>query len=118
KMQAGYWEGKLAERVALLTAEGLEGKAVDRDATVKMLKAKIKKSKARLRTIASMAQKIEEKARIKAEKLSAPKEEKQKKKASSVEEAAEESKRQQKKKQKKEKKEGEPADQPQEQQQA
>lgn len=103
--QAAYWEGKLAERIALLTGEGLEAKAIAKDPAVKMLKAKIKRSNVRLRTIAAMAQKVEDKARAKAEKLAAPKEDKSKKKAT-AEEAAEESKRQQKKKQKKEKKEG------------
>lgn len=106
--QREQWERKLAERVALLTEQGLETAAINKDSAVKMLKAKIKKSKARLRAIAAMAEKIEEKARIKAEKLAAPKEEKPKKKktAAEEEEAQEESKRQQKKKQKKQKKEG------------
>lgn len=107
--QAAFWEGRLAERIALLTGEGLEAKAIDKDPAVKMLKAKIKRAKVRLRTIAAMAQKIEDKARARAEKLATPKEDKSKKKSAAAEEAAEESKRQQKKKQKKEKKEGDSA---------
>ena len=110
--QRELWEKKLAERIALLTGQGLEAASIDKDSAVKMLKAKIKKSKARLRAIAAMAEKVEEKARKKAEKLAAPKEEKPKKKAASeTEEEQTESKRQQKKKQKKEKKEGDSAEQ-------
>ena len=102
--QAVFWEGKLAERISLLTGEGVEAKTIDRDPAVKMIKARIKRAKARLRTIAAMARKIEDKARTKAEKLALPKEEKSRKKVA-AEDVAEESKRQQKKKQKKEKKE-------------
>jgi len=104
--QKEYWEKKLAERIALLTEEGAETPAVNKDTIVKMLKAKIRRSRARLRSIAEMAKKVDEKAARKAEKLAAPKPEKPKKKAAADEVSPEESKRQQKKKQKKEKKEG------------
>ncbi|HET58196.1 MAG TPA: hypothetical protein ENN35_07130 [Deltaproteobacteria bacterium] len=104
--QKKYWEGKLAERIAFLTEKGEETPAVNKDTAVKMLKAKIRKGNARLRSIAEMAKKIDEKAARKAEKLAAPKPEKPKKKVAADEAPPEESKRQQKKKQKKEKKEG------------
>ncbi len=104
--QKEYWEKKLAERIAFLTEKGEEEPAVNKDTAVKMLKAKIKKSNARLRSIAEMTKKTDEKAARKAEKLAAPKPEKPKKKAAADDASPEESKRQQKKKQKKEKKEG------------
>ncbi len=111
-IQKELLEKKLAERVALLTGRGKDSSAIDKDGVVRMLKAKIRKNKARLTAIAAMTQKIEEKTKSKAAKLAAPRMEKIKEKtAEEAEEEPAESKRQQKKKQKKEQKESKAAEQ-------
>lgn len=99
--QRDFWNGQLKERMSLLTEKGLEGDAVSRDATVRKLRAKIRETGLRLKAIEEKEKKSEEMARIKAEKLAAPKKDKSSKKKA-AEEVSAESKRQQKKKKKKE----------------
>ncbi|MCF8143797.1 MAG: hypothetical protein K9N21_07760 [Deltaproteobacteria bacterium] len=99
--QKHYWDEQLAQRLSLLTEKGLDADAVSKDTTVRKLRAKIRETGQRLRAIEGKEKKAEEMARIKAEKLAAPKKDKSSKKKV-VEEASAESKRQQKKKKKKE----------------
>jgi hypothetical protein len=99
--QRHYWDEQLEQRLSLLTEKGLEADAISRDTTVRKLRAKIRETGQRLRAIEGKEKKAEEMARVKAEKLAAPKKEKSSKKKV-VEEQSAESKRQQKKKKKKE----------------
>jgi hypothetical protein len=99
--QKQYWNEQLQQRLSLLAEKGLDGEAVSKDTTVRKLRAKMRETGERLRAIEGKEKKVEEMARIKAEKLAAPKKEKSSKKKV-VEETAAESKRQQKKKKKKE----------------
>jgi len=99
--QRHYWDEQLEQRLSLLTGKGLDADAISRDTTVRKLRAKIRETRQRLRAIEGKEKKAEEMARIKAEKLAAPKKEKPSKKKV-VEEQTAESKRQQKKKKKKE----------------
>ena len=97
--QKDYWGKKLEERLSVLAEKGVEPEKVARDASVRNLRAKLRETQGRLKTITEIEKKSEEMARAKAEKMSLPKREKKKKEA---EEAPEMSKRQQKKKKKKE----------------
>jgi len=99
--QKEYWDGLLKERLSLLAEKGLDADSISIDVTVRKLRAKIRETAHRLRAIDGKEQKTEEMARIKAEKLAAPKVKKSGKKKAAEEEAVE-SKRQQKKKKKKE----------------
>lgn len=99
--QKRYWDVQLEQRVSLLKEKGLDAGDISRDAAVRKLRAKIRETGHRLTTIEGKEQKAEEMARIKAEKLAAPKVKKSDKKKA-VEEKPAESKRQQKKKKKKE----------------
>lgn len=101
--QKVYWEDKLNQRLTLLTDRGAESGKISRDTTVRGLRAKIRETDKRLKAIEGKEKKLEELAKIKAEKLAAPKEKEKKGKTS--EEKPGDSKRQQKKKKKKEKKE-------------
>jgi hypothetical protein len=102
--QKTYLESQLNQRLAGLAEKGLEPAGIAKDVEVKRLRAEIRKANARLRVIREKEKKLEEMARIRAEKAAAPKKEKGKKKKGTAEEEAA-SKRQQKKKGKKEKKE-------------
>jgi len=99
--QKRYWDAQLEQRVSLLKEKGLDADAVSRDASVRKLRAKIRETGRRLTAIGGKEQKAEEMARIKAEKLAAPKIKKSDKKKMAEEKPAE-SKRQQKKKKRKE----------------
>ena len=99
--QKDYWENKLEQRLGVLTEKGLEPGEISRDVNIRSIRAKIRKTNARLNAISALEKKAEEMARIKAEKEAEAKEEKAKKKKVK-EEPAEMSKRQQKKKKKKE----------------
>lgn len=99
--QRRQWDAQLAQRVSLLTGQGLDADTIAKDVTVRKLRAKIRETAHRLRTIEGKERKTEDMARIKAEKLAAPKIKKSGKKKAAEEQAAE-SKRQQKKKKKKE----------------
>lgn len=97
--QKALFEKQLEERLALISAQGAKGDGISRDSGVRMLRARIRETDARLRAIEALERKAEGMAARKAEKLAAPKKEKSRKKA--VEEDSGPSKRQQKKQQKK-----------------
>ena len=99
--QKHHWNEQLQQRLSLLAEKGLDADAASKDTTVRKLRAKMRETGERLRAIEGKEKKVEEMARIKSEKLAAPKKEKSSKKKM-VEETAAESKRQQKKKKKKE----------------
>lgn len=97
--QKGYWEHMLKQRVDFLNEKGTASGKIARDAAVRSIRAKLRKTENRLKAIADLEKKAEEMARTKAEKASTPKKDKAKKKK--VEEEAQMmSKRQQKKKKK------------------
>lgn len=102
--QRVYWEEKLNQRLSLLAENGADSEKIAKDTTVRKLRAKMRKTDQRLGVIEGKEKKLEEMAKTKAEKLAAPKKEKEKK-GKILEEKPGESKRQQKKKKKKEKKE-------------
>lgn len=97
--QRVYWEEKLNQRLSLLADKGAESEKIAKDTTVKKLRAKVRETNKRLRVIEGKEKKLEEMAKIKAEKLATPKKEK---KTKISEEKPAESKRQKKKKKKKE----------------
>jgi hypothetical protein len=101
--QRALLEKQLEERLAFIAAQGIQGGDAVKDSGVRMIRARIRETDARLKTIEALDRKAEEMAVRKAEKLAAPKKEKTRKKAE--EEDTGPSKRQQKKQQKK-KKEG------------
>ena len=102
--QKTYWEGELSHRLGVLNESGLEREKIVKDTSVRKIRAELRKIGARLAVIDKKNKKIEEMARIKAEKMSIPKEKKGTK-SKGEEESAEESKRQQKLKKKMDKKE-------------
>ena len=93
--QKTYWEGVLSRRLDVLKESGLEPKKIAKDVSIRKIRAEIRKIGARLAVIDKKEKKIEEMARIKAEKTSIPKEEKAMK-TKAAEETPETSKRQQK----------------------
>jgi hypothetical protein len=99
--QRKYWENKLDQRLEVLAEKGLKPQETAKDPAVKKIRAHLRETEARLRSITSLEAKVEEMARVKAEKAAAPKEKKGKK-DKEKQEAQEVSKRQQKKKKKKE----------------
>ena len=98
--QKAYWGNKLNQRLSFLTEKGFEPGKIAKDGTVRKLRAKIRETESRLKTIARKQEKVETMAKIKAEKAAAPKEEKVKKKKEGAK-PPEKSKRQQKKSKKK-----------------
>ena len=101
--QKTYWEGVLSRRLEVLKESGLEPKEIAKDTSVRKIRAEIRKISARLAVIDKKEKKIEEMARVKAEKMSISREEKARK-TKAVEETPETSKRQQKLEKKMEKK--------------
>jgi len=103
--QKSYLEEKLNQRLTVLAGKGLLPEKIAKDVTVRKIRAKMRETEGRLKAIAELEKKMEEKARIKAEKMALPKKEKKKKEA---EKTPAESKRQKKKakKSKEKKKEG------------
>jgi hypothetical protein len=73
--QKAAWEVKLQKRLAFLGEKGFDEKKIARDVLVRELKAKVKESQARLRTIGANEKRTAELAAIKAERLAKPKEE-------------------------------------------
>ena len=99
--QKSFWEEKLQQRLTELEEKGLSPKEAAKDTTVQSFRAKLRETNKRLEVIEAKEEKIEEMARLKSEKLAAPKKEKSKKgKKAKEEESPAESKRQQKKKKK------------------
>lgn len=101
--QKAYWEGVLSSRLEVLNERGLDRGTIAKDASVRKIRAEIRKIGGRLAVIDKKQNKVEEMAKVKAEKMAAPKEEKSKK-AKAEEEVPEVSKRQQKLEKKLEKK--------------
>ncbi|MBW2095912.1 MAG: hypothetical protein JRI80_13590 [Deltaproteobacteria bacterium] len=99
--QKKYWETKLEQRLGALAEKGVDPKNAAKDPAVKKIRARLRETEARLKTITSLESKAEEMARKKAEKVAVPKKEKGRK-GKAKQEAQEMSKRQQKKKKKKE----------------
>ena len=102
--QKVYWEEKLNQRLSLMADKGAESEKIAKDTTVRKLRAKMRETDKRLKVIEGKEKKLEAMAKIKAEKLAAPKKE-QGKKGKKSEEKPGDSKRQKKKKEKKESKE-------------
>jgi hypothetical protein len=103
ELQQGYWDKKLSQRKEILASMGKSPAEIDKDTTVRGLKAKVRETNARIRAIAAKDAKIGEMVRIKEEKKAAPPKVKGKK---VVEEAApKESKKKAKTAEKKEPKE-------------
>ncbi len=98
--QRSLIEKQLDERLAFLAAQGIQGKDTVKDSGLRMIRAKIRETDARLKAIEALEKKAEEMAARKAEKLATPKVKKGKKKGQ--EEDTGPSKRQQKKQKKKE----------------
>ncbi|HDR15452.1 MAG TPA: hypothetical protein ENN79_08265 [Desulfobacteraceae bacterium] len=98
--QRALLEKQLDDRLAFVAAQGIKGKDAAKDSGLRMIRAKIRETDARLKTIEALEEKAEEMAARKAEKLAAPKVKKSKKKTQ--EEDTGPSKRQQKKQKKKE----------------
>ena len=101
--QKTYWDGVLSRRLKVLSESGLDRGMIAKDVSVRKIRAEIRKIGRRLAVIDKKQDKVEEMARLRAEKMAIPKEEKTKK-AKAEEEAAEVSKRQQKLEKKMEKK--------------
>lgn len=104
EIQMRYWKERLGRRVSSLKEKGADETTVAMDAAVRKIRAKIRETLARLRTIGMREEKLEQMARAREAKLAEPKKEKVKKKGE-AEEKQEASKRQQKKQKKKEVKE-------------
>lgn len=102
--QKGFWQSKLEQRLSVLSNRGIEPDRVAKDVTVRKLRARIREAEGRLRVIAGREEKMQEMARIKAEKAASPKKQKGKNKEKETGGAEQMSKRQQKKKKKKENK--------------
>jgi len=100
--QKAFWEAKLNQRLSLLKEKGLESRPIAKDIAIKSLRAKLRETESRLNAIDALEKKVQDMARLKAEKMAIPKEGKAKKKKGEEEPAV--SKRQQKKKKKAEKK--------------
>jgi hypothetical protein len=73
--QLAAWEAKLKKRLAVLGEQGADEKKIAHEVLVKKLKAKIKESQQRLRTIDAFEKKTAELAAAKAERAAKPKEE-------------------------------------------
>lgn len=102
--QKKYWEGHLKLRLKLLHEKGLSSEKVDKDPTVKKIKAQLRATARRMEVIEGRRKKAEEMVRAKAEKMEGRKKERAKKKKAALEESGP-SKRQLKKQMKKEGKE-------------
>ena len=102
--QKAYWDGMLNRRLEVLKKSDLEPKKIAKDTAIRKIRAEIRKIGTRLAVIDKKEKKIEEMAKIRAEKTLAATKAKVKK-AKGEEEVAESSKRQQKLKKKMEKKE-------------
>lgn len=107
--QKVYWKKKLDERLTLLKEKGTPSEGVRTDNAVQKIRAKIRETDSRLKTISRKEKKAEEMAQRRAEKAAAPKQEKVKK-GKSAEQAEEMSKRQQKKQKKREEKQTQQGD--------
>jgi len=71
--QKATFEYKLKDRLSFLSGKGIKSPKADKDTLVRKLKADIKASDRRLRRIAENEKRMEEMAKIKAERAAAPK---------------------------------------------
>jgi hypothetical protein len=101
--QKGHWENQREKRLLVLKKKGVAPENIAKDAVLRKIRAEIRKADSRLRVITGKEKKLEEMAKVKADKAAAPKAEKRKKKAE-AQQASDGSKRQQKKLAKKEQK--------------
>jgi hypothetical protein len=102
--QKAYWENQLNRRLSLLKEKGVEPEQIEKDLEVKRLKAEIRKTDSRLRTIAAKEKKVQDMAAAREKKAAAQEKKEKTKKEKASAEAAEMSKRQQKKRKKMEEK--------------
>lgn len=70
--QKANFEQKLKDRLSFLAAKGIEPSKADKDSLIKNLRANIRAVNSRLRTIEANEKRMEEMARIKAERAAAP----------------------------------------------
>ena len=95
--QKAYWEDKLNKRKEQLAGLGYASEKIEKDATVRGLKAKVRECAFRIVAIGAREKKLEDMARLREEKKAAPPKEKGKKAEAAPVEAT---KTQQKKKKK------------------
>ena len=103
--QKAHLEDTLNQRLAVLSEKGVESGRIAKDPAIKKIRAQLRETGGRLEAIAAAERKTEEMARVKSEKMAAPKAEKTKKKKEK-EEQLQMSKGQKKKKDKKSKGQG------------
>jgi hypothetical protein len=90
RQKAGF-EMELQNRLAYLKSKGIPSPKIDKDTIVRKIKAQIKAMDKRLRLMAEDEKRAEETARIKAERATAAKREKDEEKAPKTKKASEES---------------------------
>lgn len=73
--QKESFERKLKNRLALLAAEGIDARKIDKDSLVKKLLANVEAINTRLKAIEAIEKKNEELAKMKLEKANAPRKE-------------------------------------------
>lgn len=94
------YERKLAERISFLTEKGADASKIDKDTTVKELRADIRAAAGRLNAIAAKEKRTEEHARAKEEKAKAALEKKEPEAKAAKKKPAEEGKVKKEKKKK------------------
>jgi DNA-directed RNA polymerase specialized sigma54-like protein len=92
-----YYEVKLNERRSYLVEKGIDPQGIAKDTILKNLKSKVKKMNLRMAALAAIKKRTEELAKIKADRLAAPKKVKEKVSAAPVEEVKEKKKKKKKK---------------------
>jgi hypothetical protein len=85
--QKANFERELKDRLSILSEREIESREINKDTSVKRLRAKIRAINARLRTIDALEKKTEELATIKAERAAAPKPDPESTKKKEAEEA-------------------------------
>ncbi len=95
--QKAFWEAELGRRIEFLNGRGFDDGRIERDPTVKKIKAKIRETAFRLSTIAAYEKKLEDMARLKEEKKAAPPKVKGKKAAEAMAEEPKAKKKEKKK---------------------
>jgi hypothetical protein len=75
--QKAYFEQKLLDRLSFLSGKGIKSPKADKDTLVRKLQANIRAVNKRLRLIADNEKRMEEMAKIKAERAAAPKKERE-----------------------------------------
>jgi hypothetical protein len=88
-----YFEAKLNERRSYLVEKGIDPKGIAKDIILKKLKAKVKQMNLKIAALADIKKRTEELAKIKADRLAAPKKVKEKVSAAPPEEGKEKKKK-------------------------